>query len=155
MWVASFSETYIFRKISKNIIDIYDNSNLGKQLNWIIDIEEGPLETLDKVEVAMNNDEVAMNNENNEFRMIKTNSANKENIILPGINQQLVSIMSLKIKNDLKKGHIKKSFTEIKIWIQNYQEAFKYMENLNKEIRHSIKIKLENWFKGTAIEGLK
>ena len=32
-----------------------------------MDIEEGPFETLDIVEVAMNNDEVAINNDKNEF----------------------------------------------------------------------------------------
>ena len=50
-----------------------------------MDIEEGLFKTLDKVEVAMNKDEVAMNNDNNEFRKMITNSANKENIILPKI----------------------------------------------------------------------
>ena len=41
----------------------------------------------------------------------------------------------------------KKSFTENKIRLENYQEAFKYMAKLYKEIQHSI----ENWIKGTAI----
>ena len=50
-----------------------------------MDIGEGLFETLDKDDVAMNNDEVAMNNYNNEFRKMVTNSANKENIILPKI----------------------------------------------------------------------
>ena len=45
-----------------------------------MDIKEGPFETLDIVEVAMNND-------NNEFRkMIKIKLANKKNILLPNIN---------------------------------------------------------------------
>ena len=53
-----------------------------------MDIEEGPFETRDIVEVAMNNDEVAMNNNNNEFRRMATDSSNKENILLPTcINQ--------------------------------------------------------------------
>ena len=57
---------------------------------------------------------------------------------------QLLSIMSMKTKDDLKIGHInKKSFTENKIRIEKYQEAIKYMEKLNKEIQHSIDIKLE------------
>ena len=43
-----------------------------------MDIEEGPFETLDIVEVAINNN-------NNDFRKIKTNSANKDNIIIPKI----------------------------------------------------------------------
>ena len=43
--------------------------------------------------------------------------------------------MSMKTKDDLKIGHInKKSFTENKIRIENYQEAIKYMEKLNKEL---------------------
>ena len=33
----------------------------------------------------MNNDEVAMNNDNNEFRKMITNSTNKANIILPKV----------------------------------------------------------------------
>ena len=44
-----------------------------------MDIKKGPFETLDIVDVAMNNDEVAMNYDNNEFRNMITNSANKEN----------------------------------------------------------------------------
>ena len=39
----------------------------------------------------MNNNEVAVNNDHNEFRKIKTNSANKENIILQEINQLAVT----------------------------------------------------------------
>ena len=50
-----------------------------------MDNEEGPFETFDIVEVAMNNDEVSMNNDNNEFRKMITNSATKEKIILPKI----------------------------------------------------------------------
>ena len=43
-----------------------------------MDNEEWSFETLDIVEVAMNNYEGAMNNDNNQFRkMIKKNSANK------------------------------------------------------------------------------
>ena len=38
-----------------------------------MNIEEGPFETLDIVKVAMNNDEVAMNNDNNEFRKMVRN----------------------------------------------------------------------------------
>ena len=33
-----------------------------------MDIEGGPFKTLDKVEVAMKNDEIAMNNDKYEFR---------------------------------------------------------------------------------------
>ena len=46
-----------------------------------MNIEEGPFETLDIVDIAMNKD-------NNEFRKIKTNSANKDNIII----QKIISI---------------------------------------------------------------
>ena len=42
-----------------------------------MDNEEWPFERLDIVEVAMNNYEVAMKNDNNQFRKIITNSANK------------------------------------------------------------------------------
>ena len=49
----------------KNINNIYDNLKLVDKLNKIMDIEERLFETLDIVEVAMNNDEVDMNNENN------------------------------------------------------------------------------------------
>ena len=41
-------------------------------------------------------------------------------------------------------------FTETKIRSKNYQESFKYMEKLNKEIQHSIDIKLKTWLKATA-----
>ena len=50
-----------------------------------MDIKEGPFETLDIVEVAMNNNQVAMNNDNNEFRKMITNYANMDNIIVPKI----------------------------------------------------------------------
>ena len=43
------------------------------------------LETLDIVEVALNNDEVAMNNDNIELRKMIINSANKDNITIPKI----------------------------------------------------------------------
>ena len=46
-----------------------------------MNIEEGPFETLDIVDIAMNKD-------NNEFRKIRTNSANKDNIII----QKIISI---------------------------------------------------------------
>ena len=62
---------------------------------------------------------------------------------------QLLSIMSMKTKYDLKMGHIKKSFSEEEITLKNYQEAFKYIEKLNKEIQDSIKIKLETLLKAT------
>ena len=52
-------------------------------------IKEGQFEKLGIVGVAMNNDEVALNNDNNEFRKMITNSANKENIILPKIKSTL------------------------------------------------------------------
>ena len=48
----------------------------------MIDIEKGPFETLDILQEAMNNDDVAMINGNKEFRKMVTNSANKGNIIL-------------------------------------------------------------------------
>ena len=41
-----------------------------------MDIEEGPCETLAIVEVTKNNDK-------NEFRTVKTDSANKDTIIIP------------------------------------------------------------------------
>ena len=62
--------------------------------------------------------------------------------------------MLMKTKDDLKIGHIKKSFTENKIRLENYQEVFKYMAKLNKEIQRSIEIQLETWLKGTAITEL-
>ena len=80
-----------------------------------MNIEEGPFETFDIVEVAMNNDKVAMIKDNNEFRKMIKNTANKENIILQKdkINMQLLSTMSMKTKDDLKISHIKKkSFTK-------------------------------------------
>ena len=43
-----------------------------------MDIEEGSFETIDIVEVTMNN-------HNKEFRKVITNSANKDNIIIPQI----------------------------------------------------------------------
>ena len=47
----------------------------------------------------------------------------------------------MKPKDALNIGLInKKSFTENKIRLENYQEAFKDMERLNKEIQHSIEI---------------
>ena len=51
----------------------------------MIDIEKGTFETLVIIQEAMNNDDVAMNNGNKEFRKMVTNSANKGNIILPKI----------------------------------------------------------------------
>ena len=51
----------------------------------MIDIEKGPFETLDRIQEAMNNDDVAMNNGNKEFKKMVTNSANKGNIIQPKI----------------------------------------------------------------------
>ena len=63
--------------------------NLDEKLNKIMDIEEGPFETLDIVETAMNNDEVAMNNDNNELRKMITNSGKEENILLLKIKSWL------------------------------------------------------------------
>ena len=62
-----------------------------------MNIKGGLFEKLDKVEVAMNNDEVTMNNDNNEFRKMITDSANKENIILSKIkiNMKFLSLMSV------------------------------------------------------------
>ena len=51
----------IVRKKKRKSIDMCDNLNLGEKINKIMDIEEEPFETLYLVEVAMNND-------NNEFR---------------------------------------------------------------------------------------
>ena len=43
---------------------------------------------------------------------------------------QLISITSMKTKDDLKIGHLSKNqFTENKIRLEDYQEAFKYKEN--------------------------
>ena len=44
-----------------------------------------------QVEVTMNNYEEAINNKNNEFRKMPTNSSNRENIILSKINQPAVA----------------------------------------------------------------
>ena len=49
-----------------------------------MDIEEGTFETLDIVEVAMKN-------YNNEFRKMITNSANKDNIMIPKIKSTFCS----------------------------------------------------------------
>ena len=49
---------------------------------------------------------------------------------------------------------MKQSFTETKIRLENYQEAFRYIETLNKEIQHSIDIKLETGTKATSITEL-
>ena len=51
----------------------------------------------------------------------------------------------MKTKDDLGIGHMnkKKSFTKNKIGFENYQEAFKFMEKLNKKIQHRIEINLE------------
>ena len=53
--------------------------------------------------------------------------------------------MSMKTKDDLKIGHINiKSFTEEEqIRLENFQEAFKYMEKLNQTMQHSKEIKLK------------
>ena len=70
-----------------------------KKLNKLIYIEEEPFETLDIVEVAMNND-------NNDFRKMKENLANKRNIILHHmkINMLVLSKMSKKTKHCLNKA---------------------------------------------------
>ena len=67
-----------------------------KKINKLIYIEEEPFETLDIVEVAMNND-------NNDFRKMKENIANKRNIILHHmkINMLVLSKMSKKTKHCL------------------------------------------------------
>ena len=63
----------------------------------------------------MNNDEVAMNNDKNKFRKMVTNSG-KHNTTKDKINMQLISIPSIKTKDDLKIGHTSKNkFTENKI----------------------------------------
>ena len=93
-----------------------------------MDIEEGPFETFDFFVVAINKYEVALNNDNNEFKkMIKKLSKQGEYTTTEDkINMQLLSIISMKTKDDLQIGH-KKIFTENKIRPENYQEAFKYM----------------------------
>ena len=67
-----------------------------KKLNKLIYIEEEPFETLDIVEVAMNND-------NNDFRKMKENLTNKRNIIVNHmiINMLVLSKMSKKTKHCL------------------------------------------------------
>ena len=65
---------------------IHDNLKLGEERkNKIMDIEEGPFEILDIVQEAMNNYDVAINNDNNEFIKMVTNLADKENIKLQKI----------------------------------------------------------------------
>ena len=95
-----------------------------------MDIEEGPFETLDIVEVAMNNFDIAMNNDNTEFRKMITNCANKGNIILSKIKSTCSCKHNVK-ENQWwpQKYHIKKSFTENQIRLEKYQEAIKYMAN--------------------------
>ena len=64
-----------------------------------------------------------MNNDSNEFRKMKTNSANQDNI-----NMQLLSTMSMKTKDDLKLGHINKKSQyqkKKKIRLEDYQEVSK------------------------------
>ena len=89
-------ETDVIRKVSKNIIDIYDILNIGEKLNKLIYIEEELFETLDIFEVPMNND-------NNDFRKMKEDLANKRNIIFHHmkINMLVLSKMSKKTKHCL------------------------------------------------------
>ena len=89
-------ETDVIRKVSKNLVDIYDNLNIGEKINKLIYIEEEPFKTLDIVEVVMNNDK-------NDFRKMKENFANKRNIILHHmkINMLVLSKMSKKTKHCL------------------------------------------------------
>ena len=48
---------------------------------------------------------------------------------------QVLRIISMKTKDDFKIGNINiKSITDNKIRLENYQEAFKYMEKLNQEM---------------------
>ena len=67
-----------------------------KKINKLIYIEEEPFETLDIVEVAMNNDK-------NDFRKMKENLENKRNIILHHmkINMLVLSKVSKKTKHCL------------------------------------------------------
>ena len=67
-----------------------------KKLNKLIYIEEELFETLDIVEVPMNND-------NNDFRKMKEDLANKRNIIFHHmkINMLVLSKMSKKTKHCL------------------------------------------------------
>ena len=69
---------------------------LVKIINKLIYIDEEPFETLDIVEVAMNNDK-------NYFRKMKENLENKRNIILHHmkINMLVLSKMSKKTKHCL------------------------------------------------------
>ena len=89
-------ETDVIRKVSKNIIDIYDILNIGEKLNKLIYIEEELFETLDIFEVPMNND-------NNDFKKVKGDLANKRNIIFHHmkINMLVLSKMSKKTKHCL------------------------------------------------------
>ena len=48
----------------------------------------------------------------------------------------------------------KKSFTENKIILENYHEAFKYLEKRIKKIQQSMEIKLENWLKAIVMNEL-
>ena len=65
-----------------------------KKINNLIYIEEKPFETLDIVEVAMNNDK-------NDFRKMKENLANKRNIILQHMKINMLGKMSKKTKHCL------------------------------------------------------
>ena len=67
-----------------------------KKLNKLIYIEEELFETLDIVEVAINND-------NNDFKKMKKNLANKRNIIFHHmkINMLVLSKISKKTKHCL------------------------------------------------------
>ena len=89
-----------------------------KKTKQIIYIDEDLFETLDIVEVAMNND-------NNEFRKMRENLAKRGNIILHQmkINMQVLSKMSKKIRLLPQLANMK-SFTENKIRLEYYQEVF-------------------------------
>ena len=67
-----------------------------KKLNKLIHIGEEPFETFDIVKVVMNND-------NNDFRKMKENLANKRNIILHHmkINMLVLIKMSKKTNHSL------------------------------------------------------
>ena len=73
---------------------------------------------------------MAMNNENNEFRKMITNSSNKENITLSMI--KLTCSCKHNVKENRRRPQkipYKNSFTENQIRPKKYQEAFKYMAN--------------------------
>ena len=87
-----------------------------KKLNKLIYIEEELFETLDIFEVPMNND-------NNDFRKMKEDLANKRNIIFHHMKINMLVLSKMSKKTLPKLGNMK-AFTENKIRLENYQEVF-------------------------------